>query len=292
MKIIITGANGQLASEIKRIYDDKRSALGAINKDFLISELIFLDKDQLDISNEKNVEECLFSIRPNVVINCAAYTNVDGCETNQELAFKVNSLGPKNLARMCEILGAKLIHISSDYVYNGQGNEPFREYDLESPVSIYGKTKLLGDKYVQQFSSKYFIVRTSWVYGTKGKNFVYTIINKAKETGKLKVVNDQFGSPTNAEDLAYHIAKLISSEEYGVYHCTGNNICTWYDFACAIIKYTNIPCDISPCATGEFKTVAKRPAYSYLDNMMMRNTVGDDMRNWEDALCEFLDRIK
>lgn len=288
MKILITGAGGQLASEIEKILLDKKCSIGEIDEKFLNCNVICLDKSSLDISDLNQVDKKLKELMPDIIINCAAYTNVDGCESNKDLAFKVNSLGPRNIAMIAQNIGAKVVHISTDYVYSGEGDTPFCEYDMVNPISVYGRTKLLGDEYVKNFCDKYFIVRTSWVYGTKGKNFVYTIMNRAKELGKLKVVNDQFGSPTNCEDLAYHILKIMNTEEYGIYNCTGNGICTWYDFASKIIEFSNIKCDITPCKTGEFKTVAKRPAYSYLDNMMIRNTVGDEMRNWEEALREFI----
>ena len=288
MIILITGAGGQLASEIERILTEKKCSLGHISEEILNAQVICLAKNKLDISDLKQVNEVLCRLKPTIIINCAAYTNVDGCESNENFAFKVNALGPRNIAMISEKIGAKVVHISTDYVYSGEGNNPFCEYDMVSPISVYGKTKLLGDEYVKGFSSKHFIVRTSWVYGTKGKNFVYTIMNKGKELGKLKVVNDQVGSPTNCEDLAYHILKIMGTEEYGIYNCTGNGICTWYDFACKIIEFSNIDCVVSPCSTEEFKTVAKRPHYSYLDNMMLRNTVGDEMRPWEEALREFI----
>lgn len=291
MNILITGAGGQLASEIERILLEKECSVGKIDESLLNSNIICLDKSKLDISDLNQVNEKFHTLKPDVVINCAAYTNVDGCESNKDLAFKVNALGPRNIAMVAEKIGAKVVHISTDYVYSGEGNVPFCEYDIRNPISVYGKTKFLGEEYIKNFCNKYFIVRASWVYGTKGKNFVYTIINRAKELGKLKVVNDQFGSPTNCEDLAYHIFKIINTEEYGIYNCTGNGVCTWYDFACKIVEFSNIKCDVDPCKTGEFKTVAKRPAYSYLDNMMIRNTVGDEMRNWEEALKEFINKV-
>jgi len=280
MVILVTGAHGQLGHEVLTQLKGTEH------------EVFHFSKDGLDISNLSDVISVFNGTKPDVVINCAAYTNVDGCESNKDEAFKVNALGAKNLAMICEQVGAKLIHISTDYVYNSEHTEPIREYELTEPESVYGKTKLMGDEYVRDFCSKYFIIRTSWLYGMKGKNFVYTILKNAKEKGKLKVVNDQIGSPTNCKDLVSHVLKLMSTEEYGIYHCTAKGECSWYDFACKIVELSGIPCEVSSCATGEFKTVAKRPAYSYLDNMMLRCTIGDNMRPWEEALEEFIKILK
>jgi dTDP-4-dehydrorhamnose reductase len=292
MKILITGAKGQLGSQIVNIIKAGASEVGEIPKELLSSEIISVDVEELDITKGNDVKSYLNAIKPQVVINCAAYTNVDGCESNEELAFKINSLGPKNLAIGCEEIGAKLIHISTDYVFSGVGNAPLKEYELTSPVSVYGKTKLLGEGYVKEFCSRYFIVRTAWLYGYNGKNFVKTIMKAASERGALTVVDDQRGNPTNAEDLAHHILKLGVCDEYGIYHCTGTGECSWYDFACKIVEFTNIPCKVTPVTSEQYASAAKRPAYSSLDNMMLRCTVGDEMRPWEEALKVFMDKVK
>ena len=165
------------------------------------------------------------------------------------------------------------------------------EYDLTSPCSVYGKTKLLEENYVRECSSKYFIVRTAWLYGCVGNNFVYTMRKLGKEKNYINVVNDQRVNPTNANDLAYHILKLIETEEYGVYHCTGKGECTWYEFAKMIIELSGEKCEVKPCTSEEYKTIAKRPEYSSLDNMMLRNNVGDEMREWQYALKSFVDKL-
>jgi dTDP-4-dehydrorhamnose reductase len=288
MKILITGAKGQLGNELISIIKSGQAEIGKISDDVKKAEVIALDIDELDITNFNQVKEKVNEIRPDVVINCAAATNVDECESNEDFAFRVNSLGPKNLAVACEAVNSKLVQVSTDYVFSGTGNKALREYDSTNPYSVYGKTKLLGEKYVQQFSSKYFIVRTAWLYGSVGHNFVYTMLKLAKEKDRITVVNDQRGNPTSANDLAYHILKLIKTEEYGVYHCTGNGECTWYDFAKTIIELSGQKCEIKPCTSEEYKTPAKRPKYSSLDNMMLRNTVGDEMRDWKDAIQSFI----
>lgn len=291
MKILITGCKGQLGNELQNIIKMGRTEIGQVSKTIKESEVIAFDIDELDITNLIEVKKALTCLKPDVLINCAAATNVDGCESNENIAFKVNSIGPRNLAIGCEEIDAKLIQISTDYVFSGLGDKPLTEYDLASPCSVYGKTKLLGENYVREFSSRCFIIRTAWLYGCLGHNFIYTIRRLGKEKNYINVVNDQIGNPTNASDLAYHILKLIETEEYGLYHCTGKGECTWYEFAKMIIELSGEKCHVKPCTSEEYKTPAKRPKYSSLDNMMLRNTTGDEMRDWQDALKSFIDKI-
>lgn len=292
MKILVVGSTGQLGQEIQKLLNCKDRYINNLDVNHI--ECITKNSKELDIINRASVFSYIMQKKPDIIINCAAYTNVDRAEADYEKAFQVNALGPRNLAIAAEAIGAKLIHVSTDYVFNGSGVLshgkilPYREYDLPNPINVYGKTKLLGENYLREFCSKYFIIRTSWLYGENGNNFVKTIIRAGKEKGKLQVVNDQVGNPTNVEDLANHILRLAFTEEYGVYHCTGNGICSWYDFACKIVEYAEIDCIIEPVDSKQFKTKAKRPAYSCLDNMMLRRTIGDNMRNWEEALCDFI----
>jgi len=288
MKILITGCKGQLGNELQNIIKRGKSEISEISENIRNSEVIALDVDVLDITKLDQVKKILNDLKPDVVINCAAATNVDGCEGNEEFAFKVNSIGPRNLAMACEKINAKLVQVSTDYVFSGVGNKTLTEYDLTAPYSSYGKTKLLGEKYVQEFCSKSFIVRTAWLYGYVGNNFVYTIMKLGKEKDMIKVVNDQRGNPTHANDLAYHILKIIETEEYGVYHCSGKGECSWYDFAKMIIELSGGKCEVKPCTSEEYKTPAKRPEYWSLDNMILRCTVGDEMRNWQDAIRSFV----
>lgn len=291
MKILITGAKGQLGSQLVNIIKSGKSELGAIDEIYLKAEVRGIDIADLDITNIEEVKSYFKEFGPDLVINPAAYTNVDACEDNIDLAFKVNSLGARNIAIASEAIGAKLIHISTDYVFEGVGSTPYREYDKPNPISVYGKTKNLGEKYINTFSRKHFIVRTAWLYGYNGNNFVKTIMKAAKERGNLKVVDDQRGNPTNAEDLCFHILKLGLTKEYGTYHCTGIGECSWFDFASKIVEYSNIECTVSPCNSDEYVRRAKRPTFSSLDNMMLRNTVGDQMRPWEEALKCFINNI-
>lgn len=291
MKLLVTGGKGQLGSQIKSIINRNSSDLGELDEIYKDCECKFIDYDELDITNYNEVISYVNSFKPDVIINCAAYTNVDRCESDKDAAFRVNAIGPRNLAIASEKYGIKFLHVSTDYVFNGEGNVPFREYDMPDPVSIYGKTKLLGEQYVRENCSKYFIVRTAWLYGEWGKNFVYTIIKAAREKGHLEVVDDQRGNPTYAEDLAYHILKIILTDEYGIYHCTGAGECSWYDFACKIVKYAGIDCTITPISSDKIKRAAKRPSYSSLDNMMLRCTIGDEMRPWQEALQSFTKKV-
>ena len=296
MRILITGSNGQLGNELQKIVSTGKAEIGAVSEEIKNAEVFAMDVDILDITNLEQVKKVLNEVKPDVVINCAAATNVDGCEANQDLAFKINSLGPRNLAMVAEELGAKIVQVSTDYVFSGVGEAPLKECDLVAPVSVYGKTKLLGEEFVRDFSTKYYIVRTAWLYGYVGHNFVYTMMKLGKDRDTLNVVNDQLGNPTHANDLAYHILKLIQTEEYGVYHCTGKGECSWYNFASEIMKLSGRNCTVNPCTSEEYKSMypnsADRPAYSSLDNMMLRCTVGDEMRDWKDALKTFMDNVE
>ncbi len=291
MKLLITGGKGQLGYQLKSIIKRMKCDIGKLDHRYIGSECIFLGSDELDITKYSEVILYIYSFKPDVIINCAAYTNVDDCENDKDKAFKVNAIGPRNLSIACEKYGIKLLHVSTDYIFNGEGKVPFKEYDIPEPASVYGKTKFLGEQYVRENCSHYFIVRTSWLYGEWGKNFVYTIMKAAKEKEYLEVVDDQRGNPTYAEDLAYHILKIILTEEYGVYHCTGNGECSWYDFACKIVEYSGIDCTVNPITSDRIKRVAKRPAYSSLDNLMLRSTIGDEMRSWQVALKSFISKV-
>lgn len=292
MKVLITGAKGQLGKQITNILKNGQSEIGKIPAEYENVEIIGVDVDVLDITDINAVRSYLTNIKPEIIINCAAYTNVDACESNEDLAFKINALGPRNLAIIANEVNAKLVHVSTDYVFSGEGTVPFKEYDETVPVSVYGKTKLAGEKFVREIADKYYIIRTAWLYGYEGSNFVYTIIKAGKEKGYLTVVDDQRGNPTNAEDLAHHMLKVAVTEEYGTYHCTGTGECSWYDFASKIIEFSNIECKVDPVTSNDYVRAAKRPSYSSLDNMMLRVTVGDEMRNWEDALKVFINNQK
>ncbi len=225
----------------------------------------------------------------------ADYRDVDGCESNVEAADAVNHLGPAHLARACEEHGAKLVQVSTDYVFPGTEEGERVETDPVEPISAYGRTKLAGEEAVKELCSRYFIVRTAWLYGYKGKNFAKTMIRLAKKFGKISVVADQFGNPTNANDLAYEILKLALTQEYGVYHCTNNGTCSWFDFACAVVDLAGIPCEKEPLTSVEYKQrfpqSADRPHFSSLKNAHLEATVGDEMRPWEEAVKTYMGRL-
>lgn len=293
MKLFITGANGQLGTELQDMLRTGWAEIGAIPANYADAEVLAVDKEELDLTDFAAVQQMLQQFAPDIIINCAAFTNVDGCEINQDTAFLVNSVVPQQLALYANKAGCKLVQVSTDYVFAGNGSQPYKEWDVCAPDSIYGKSKYLGEQYVQQQCSTAFIVRTAWLYGYHGRNFIKTIVGAAKAGKALTVVNDQQGNPTNANDLAYHILKLALTEQYGVYHCTNNGTCSWYDFACAFLQMAGIDNLPAHCTTeafyaGKEPKPANRPAYSSLDNMALRNTVGDEMRTWQDALAQYM----
>jgi len=281
MKILITGANGLLGHELASILKDH--------------SLILLSHSQLDISDSDSVNKAIDSSSPDIIINSAAYTQVDLCESNYDLAFASNAIGPKNLAIKSKQLGIPLIHISTDYVFEGneKKNSPLNEDDKLGPKTVYGKTKLEGEKLVMENCHKYFILRTAWLYG-EGKNFVKTMINLSKKNKELKVVNDQIGSPTYAKDLAKAIKEIIDkkSDKYGIYHVTNKGEVSWYEFAKKIFELKKIEIKVNPCTSEEFPRPAPRPHYSVLNNKKWINAGFTPLRNYEEALKEYLENLK
>ena len=281
LKVWISGANGHLGQALCTRLDREKY------------QLIATDVAEVDVTVPAEVRAFADANRPDVIINCTGFNDEDGCETDPDRAYRVNALGPRNLAVACEKINARLIHISTDYVFSGtaNGGVALDESALPAPISAYGQTKLLGETYVQQFCRRHFIVRTAWLYSYYGKNFVKTMVNLAKTHDTLNVVNDQLGNPTNAVDLAYHILKLAVSHDYGIYHCTGSGICSWYDFASEIIRLSGLPCTVKPVTSAQYKEMnpksADRPAWSALENRALRCSVGDDMRDWKDAIQDF-----
>ncbi len=277
MKILITGANGQLGLEIQ-------AQLGQAPNQY---KVIPTDYTTLDITNLNQVKAELLLEKPDVVINCAAHTAVDKCEEDIENAYKINAIGPKNLAIACDEIGAKLVQVSTDYVFSGDDSGARREDDVTGPQSIYGTSKLLGEEYVKTFCKKHFIIRTAWLYG-EGNNFVRTMLKLAETNKELNVVGDQFGSPTSTVDLAKAIIQLIETEYYGTFHGTCEGECSWYDFACKIFELKGIDVKVNKVTSEEFVRPAKRPKFSVLDNFMLKLYGLNSFRNWEEALEEYL----
>jgi dTDP-4-dehydrorhamnose reductase len=281
MKVLLIGANGQLGSEL----------CVALKKYDLIA---LTDKD-IDITDIDSVFQICHKHKPEIIINTAAYVRVDDCEDNVDLAFKVNALGARNVAVAAQELGAAIVQLSTDYVFGVDKNRtrPYTEFDRPAPISIYGESKLAGEKYVQHLCSKHFLVRTSALFGRagsmgKGGNFVETMIKLAQEKDELRVVNDQVFSPTYAVDLADKISKLIKTKYYGVFHITNSGTCSWYDFACEILKLTGFRTRVMPISTMECPQKAERPRYSVLDNYQLKLLGMRDMREWKDALQDYI----
>ena len=274
-KILVTGCNGQLGRAINNVYK---------NDD---AELINTDVGELDITSVEAVGAFVEDKRPDVIINCAAYTNVNACESEEELAYRINAIGPRNLAIAAKKTGAKLIHVSTDYVFDGSAVKPYTEFDKTAPLGAYGRTKYAGEELVKQFADKFFIVRTAWLYG-EGKNFVKTMLELGRKNGEVSVVHDQVGSPTSAMELARMIKYLEPTENYGTFHGTCEGSCSWAEFTEKIFEYSGVDARVKRIRTDEYPTPAKRPAYSVLDNCMLRLTTDYSFANWEDALKEYL----
>lgn len=268
-KVLITGANGMLGQDLSPILEDEGF------------EVIETDIDTLDITDIKNVEDVLNNNKPDYVIHCAAYTNVDKAEEDRENAYKINSLGSENIAKICKKLDITLIYISTDYVFDGTKNDKYLPNDETSPINVYGVTKLEGEKAVQK-CDKYYITRTSWLYGHHGKNFVETMLS-LKDKEELKVVDDQIGCPTWTVELANGIVKIITEElPYGIYHVCGSGHTSWFGFAKKIFELSGLSVNLKPCTTDEFPRSAKRPKNSIMENNKI-------CRNWEIALKEYLE---
>ncbi|MFC5446845.1 dTDP-4-dehydrorhamnose reductase [Paenibacillus aestuarii] len=279
MKILVTGANGQLGQDLVKQLAKEHEIYG-------------LGRGQLDITNEDQCLEIISELKPEVIIHSAAYTAVDLAETEEDLAYKINAFGTRNVAVAAEKIGAKLCYISTDYVFDGAGSKPYREYDNTDPQSVYGKSKRAGEQLVQTLSSRYFIVRTSWVYGLFGANFVKTMLKLAEDRDMLKVVSDQKGSPTYTVDLARFLEQLVQTERYGTYHASNTGVCSWYDFACAIFEESGIITKVEPCTTEEFPRPAPRPRNSAMEHMAIRANGFDDLRHWREGLIDFLKELK
>lgn len=275
-KILVTGCNGQLGKAIQKEYESEAV------------ELILTDVADLDITDNAQVLQFVREHKPQVIMNCAAHTAVDLCEEQWDLAYRINAIGPRNLAIAATQTGAKLMHISTDYVFSGDGDHPYTEFDPVGPNSAYGKTKLEGERFVQQFAKNYFIIRTAWLYGD-GKNFVKTMLKLSETRDNVSVVKDQFGSPTSAKELAKMMHHLEPTENYGLFHGTCEGSCSWADFADEIFRLAGLPTKVNHITTEEYGSATRRPAYSVLDNYMLRLTTDFRMADWQDAIREYME---
>jgi dTDP-4-dehydrorhamnose reductase len=280
-KIIVTGCNGQLGRAINKIYQDST-----------VYECVNTDVGELDITNVESVDRFVAEVKPYAIINCAAHTNVNGCETDVDNAYRINAVGPRNLSIAASRYHAKLMHISTDYVFDGQASSPYTEFDTPNPKAVYGKTKLAGEQFVREFAREYFIIRTAWLYGD-GKNFVRTMLGLAQKHDKVTVVGDQFGSPTSADELARAIAHLLPTDNFGLFHGTCEGITNWADFTREIYRLAGMSTAVETVTTEQYdKTVtgvvAPRPAYSVLENYMLKLTTDYMFADWQKAAAEYI----
>lgn len=285
MKILITGANGQLGNEMRQI-----AATLSTN-----DEWFFTDVAELDICDPDAIERMIADNAIEAVVNCAAYTNVNGAETNVDLCTKLNSVAPGNLAAAAQRHHCRFVHISTDYVFDGNHFLPYREDDEPCPDSVYGSTKLEGERNVAKLCPDAVIIRTAWLYSTFGNNFVKTMIRLGKEKSSLGVVFDQIGTPTYARDLALAVNTILHSPTWtsGIYHYTDEGVCSWYDFTLAIHCMAGVNgCDVKPLHTDEYPTPARRPHYSVLDKTKIKETYGVSVPHWMDSLKDCIDKLK
>lgn len=284
-KLLVTGCNGQLGRAINEYYANQ-TEYELVNTDFGVEGI-----KSLDITNLDDVITAMEEIRPYAVINCAAHTAVDLCEVQQDLAYKINAIGPRNLSIAASKTGAKMMHISTDYVFAGDGTKPYTEFDQTAPKAMYGITKLAGENFVKEFAKEYYIVRTAWLYGD-GKNFVKTMLRLSETHDRISVVNDQIGSPTSAKELAKAIGYLIPTDNYGLFHGTCEGQCSWADFTKEIFKLAGKKTEVAAVTTEEYMKMnpnsAKRPAYSVLENYMLKLTTEFAFADWEDAIHEYM----
>ena len=287
-KILVTGCNGQLGRAIRKEY--AASDVEFINTDVVEGEGVV----SLDITDVDAVLKLVRAEKPDVIINCAAHTNVDKCEEQWDLAYKINAIGPRNLSIAATEVDAKMIHVSTDYVFEGNGTRPYTEFDAPNPVSAYGKTKLEGENFVKEFAKKHFILRTAWLYGD-GKNFVKTMLALAENHDELNVVCDQVGTPTSAVELAKMIHYLEGTENYGTFHATCEGDTNWADFAEAIFKRAGKNVKVKHVTSKQYKEMnpasANRPAYSILEDYMIKLTSDFVMADWQDALDVYMKEL-
>ena len=271
-----------LGRRVVEAFDDSHDVVGYVHRG---------EATSLDIGDAVAVRERLRDERPDVVVNCAAYTAVDDCESNETTAYRVNARGPGNLARAAEEIGAAIVHVSTDYVFDGEKDGAYDEFDVTGPVSVYGRSKLGGEIAVRDMSTRWTIVRTCWLYGEDGPNFPETMIRLAKERDALDVVDDQRGSPTYTRDVARQILRLVEADERGLYHTSAGGEATWFDLAVAVLERAGlVDVAVRPVTTDRFPRPARRPRNSVLRNLALELGIGDSMRPWTAALDDYMER--
>ncbi|MCK9362360.1 MAG: dTDP-4-dehydrorhamnose reductase [Syntrophales bacterium] len=276
MKILILGAKGMLGCDLLRQLAGSHQATG-------------LDSAECDIASLEDCRRAVAEYAPDVVVDAAAYTDVDGCETKREACFAVNAEGVKNIALACRGTGALVVHFSTDYVFDGSADAPYLEDDTPAPINVYGSSKLQGERYLEEFADRWLLIRTSWLYGPCGRNFVKAILAKAETVSILEVVNDQIGSPTFTRDFASAAGVLIEGMKTGVYHLTNRGQCSWYEFACKILKCVGkTDVVVRPISSDMLKRAASRPSWSVLSTDKFTKDTGLEMRHWEVALRDYL----
>lgn len=280
MKVLVTGVKGQLGYDV--VNELKKRG----------HEAVGVDIEEMDITDEESVNRVIREATPDAVIHCAAYTAVDAAEDNQELCRTVNARGTGNIARVCKALDIRMMYISTDYVFNGQGTRPWEPDDTREPLNIYGQTKYEGELEVEENLKKYFIVRIAWVFGVNGKNFIKTMLNLGKTRDKLSVVADQIGSPTYTFDLARLLVDMIETEKYGRYHATNEGLCSWYEFACEIFKQAGMNVTVEPVTSAQFPVKAKRPMNSRISKDKLIENGFQTLPSWQDALRRYLTEIE
>lgn len=278
MKVLIIGSEGMLGQDLVDILSRE-------------NEVSTTTIDTLDITDIEKTVTTVKNINPDVVIHAAAFTDVDGSESNPDLAYKVNAIGTRNVAVACQETDSALVYICTDYVFDGTKGSSYQEYDQTNPLSVYGKTKHSGEIYIRDILNKFYIVRTAWLYGYNGPNFVTTMLNLAKKMDSISVVADQVGSPTYTVDLSKAIAELVKKPAYGIYHITNSDHCSWYEYAQEIFKIAEIEIEVKPVTTEEFGSPAPRPRYSVLDNYNWKMEGFPEIRSYKDALAEYIESL-
>ncbi|MBQ3584097.1 MAG: dTDP-4-dehydrorhamnose reductase [Lachnospiraceae bacterium] len=279
MKVLVTGVKGQLGFDV--VNELKKHHIEAVG----------VDIEEMDITDKEAVDQVISEAGVDAVIHCAAYTAVDAAEDNMEICRRVNADGTRNIAEVCKKLDIKMMYISTDYVFDGEGERPWEPDDERDPLNAYGVSKYEGELAVQENTDKYFIVRIAWVFGVNGKNFIKTMLNLGKTHDTLTVVDDQVGSPTYTYDLAVLLVQMIQSDKYGIYHATNEGFCTWYDFAVEIFKQAGMEVKVLPVSSEEYKSKAKRPHNSRMNKDKLEKNGFDRLPAWQDALVRYLKEI-